>query len=70
VKLLRYLWLGRLGWWKMKWRSPGDRVGIFRNKQHVGPGRWGFFVLGLEIGSRNPGDPVGMWLHRHGMWPW
>ena len=30
----------------------------------------GFFLLGLEIGSRNPGDRIGVWLKKWGFWPW
>lgn len=46
------------------------RFGIFRNLPHLKPGRWGVFLLGLEIGSRNPGDPVGERLKKKGLWPW
>lgn len=46
------------------------RVGIFRNLPHVIPGRWGFFVLGFEFGSRNPGNRFGSWLKRIGVWSW
>ncbi len=46
------------------------RIGIFRNMPHIKPGRWGVYILGLEIGSRNPQDPVGVWLKSHGLWPW
>lgn len=48
----------------------GHYAGIFRNRPEVRPGRWGFYFFGLEVGSRNPGDPVGVWLKAHGLWPW
>jgi hypothetical protein len=44
--------------------------GIFRNREGVRPGRWGFYVLGLEIGSRNPGSRIGIALKRVGLWRW
>lgn len=44
---------------------------LFGNRKDVLPGRWGFGICGLiEIGSRNPQDPVGVWLKEHGLWPW
>ncbi len=43
---------------------------IFKNLPHIKPGRWGFGVLGVEVGSRNPQDPVGVWLKEVGLWPW
>jgi hypothetical protein len=46
------------------------RIGIFRNSPYVIPGRWGFFILGFEFGSRQPGDRFGQWLKRNGLWPW
>ncbi len=46
------------------------RIGIFRNLPGVIPGRWGFFILGFEFGSRNPGDSIGVWLKNHGLYPW
>jgi hypothetical protein len=42
--------------------------GLFRNSPAVVPGRWGFYFYGFEFGSRNPGDPVGVWLKRLGIW--
>jgi hypothetical protein len=45
-------------------------VGIFRNKPGVKVGRWGFCFYGFEFGSRNPCDPVGIFLKRVGLWPW
>lgn len=50
-----------LAWWG---------VGIFRNLPNIKPGRWGFYAFGFEFGSRNPGDPIGVWLKRVGLWPW
>ena len=56
------------------WKQPrvllGDGIGLFRNRPGVIPGRWGFYVFGFEVGSRSPGDPVGVWLKGHGLWPW
>lgn len=56
-------------WWLMMWRSK-SYCGIFRNKPGIIPGRWGFYVLGFEFGSRNPGNKFGQWLKRIGAWPW
>jgi hypothetical protein len=56
--------------WMMSSRWKDKRIGIFRNLPGVIPGRWGFFIFGLEIGSRQPGDPFGTWLKDHGLWPW
>lgn len=33
------------------------------------PVGFGFFGL-VEFGSRNPGNKFGVWLKRHGLWPW
>jgi hypothetical protein len=45
--------------WVHNWRCPGQRFGLFRNLpsvvRDVGtwlPRRWGFYVLGLEVGQR------------------
>ncbi len=51
----------------VRWQ-PG--AWIFRNLPHIKPGRWGFGVLGVEVGSREPDDPIGVWLKAHGLWPW
>ncbi len=65
----------RIAPWRV-WRwmlsnSYGERrVGIFRNLPYVIPGRWGFFILGFEFGSRNPGNRFGAWLKRIGLYPW
>lgn len=58
--------------WRYNWkmRHSDSFVGIFRNLSYVIPGRWGIHIGGLEIGSRSPGDPVGVWLKDHGLWPW
>ena len=55
-------------WWVYCWKSR-NYAGLFRNSKNVIPGRWGFFVLGLEIGNRAPGSKFGMWLKRVGLWP-
>lgn len=60
----------RIWRWMLR-RAYGDaRVGIFRNRPDVIPGRWGFFILGFEFGSREPGNGFGLWLRRKGLWPW
>jgi hypothetical protein len=33
-------------------------------------GRWGFFVGGFEVGSRDSRDPFGCWMKDRGIWPW
>ena len=72
MNLLSYLHVSpwRMWRWMLRTRYPESRIGIFRNLPGVKPGRWGVFVLGLEIGSRNPGDPVGVWLKERGLWRW
>jgi len=69
---MRYLYVAplRVWRWMLSFEYPSKRVGIFRNLPHVKPGRWGVYILGLEIGSRNPQDRVGVWLKAHGLWPW
>jgi hypothetical protein len=60
-------------WWRYMWlrQALGESwYGIFRNMPHVMPGRWGFYVLGIEFGSRDPGHWFGLWLRRCGLWPW
>ncbi len=57
------------GWWKFMWRET-PRCGLFHNKPGVKPGRWGFYVLGFEFGSRQPGNWFGVFLKRVGLWPW
>lgn len=79
LSLNGYVWLGSWAWWRwMLSKTWADaRIGIFRNNRasrgypSFGPGgRWGIFILGLEIGSRDPGDPLGCWLVDHGLWRW
>lgn len=65
----RYTTISRAGWWYFVWKS-GCWCGIFRNREGVIPGRWGWYLFGLEFGSRNPGDRVGVFLKRVGLWPW
>ncbi len=57
---IRYAWV---------MRSVNGYCGIFRNMKTVIPGRWGFWILGFEFGSRNPGDKFGIWLKHVGLWP-
>lgn len=56
-------------WWMFLWKLR-NFAGIFRNHPDVVPGRWGFYILGLEIGSRNPGNKTGVLLKELGLWPW
>jgi len=56
-------------WWMFMYRS-GNYYGIFRNCDGVIPGRWGFYILGFEVGSRNPGNKFGVFLKRLGIWRW
>lgn len=60
---------GKWNDWKYCWVT-GNWFGVFRNSQNVVPGRWGFYIGGFEVGSRNPGDRFGTWLKRVGLWPW
>lgn len=51
--------IGSPEWWAFMWRSK-DFAGLFRNRPGVIrdipgrllPRRWGFYVLGLEVGDR------------------
>lgn len=71
MKVLRYIDISPWHIWRYLLKSPRkELIGIFRNRPGIVPGRWGFYILGLEIGSRNPKDPVGVWLWRHGLWRW
>lgn len=56
-------------WWLFMWRGR-DYCGIFRNKPGSIPGRWGFYILGFEFGSRNPGNRFGKLLKKLRLWPW
>ncbi len=60
----------RMWRWMLRCNYPDPRVGIFRNLPGVMPGRWGFYILGFEFGSRNPQNPFGVWLKDRGLWPW
>lgn len=55
-------------WWKYMYNT--EFYGIFRNRDGVKPGRWGFFIGGFEFGSRNPENWFGVTLKRLGLWPW
>lgn len=63
------LTIGSRAWWRVVWYS-GSRYGIFRNKRGIYPGRWGFYLLGIEFGSRDPRNKFGLWLNRMGLWRW
>ena len=58
--------------WARFVRQEAGRFGLFRNSPNVKPGRWGFWLsLGsvtIEIGSRNPGNRLGVALIRFGLW--
>lgn len=56
-------------WWSFTWHTK-CWIGVFRNSPEVIPGRWGFYFFGIEFGSRDPGDRVGVWLKNHYLWPW
>jgi hypothetical protein len=56
--------------WMLSSNFGDRRIGIFKNKEGIIPGRWGFYILGFEVGSRNPGNRFGTWLKRMGLWPW
>lgn len=56
-------------WWRYM-RLEKDWYGIFRNLPNVRPGRWGFYCLGVEFGSRDPDHWFGLLLRRFGLWPW
>lgn len=69
----------RIGWitieppriWLHSYRGwLGPRCYIFRNRDGIRPGRWGFQILGFAFGSRNPGNWFGVLLKRIGLWPW
>jgi hypothetical protein len=54
-------------WWHYLWLDK-SYYGLFRNKPGVIPGRWGFYILGFEFGSRQPGNKTGVFLKRFGLW--
>jgi len=56
--------------WVMRNAKCGGWCGLFRNSMDVRPGRWGFYMLGFEFGSRQPGNRFGVWLKQIGLWPW
>lgn len=73
--LFNYFYISPWHVWKVMFsRKPNfwneDAAGVFKNLPGVIPGRWGIYFYGIEIGSRNPGDPVGVWLKEKGLWPW
>lgn len=56
--------------WSVFMYRSGDYCGLFRNREGVKPGRWGFYILGFEFGNRNPDNWFGRNLKRIGLWPW
>lgn len=69
---MRYLHISpwRIWQWMLMPGYRDKRIGIFRNLPHIIPGRWGVFIFGFEVGSRQPGDKIGVWLKSNGLWPW
>lgn len=64
------LWLSLVPqYWKIRYLMR-DTYGIFRNRPNVVGGRWGFYFLGIEFGSRNPGNRFGQLLAKLGLWRW
>jgi len=63
---LGYVYVGSYTHWQVMWSSRKP-CGWFLNSPEVRPGRWGFYVLAFEFGSRNPGDWIGVRLHRWGL---
>jgi hypothetical protein len=61
--------ISNFSWWRFMY-TTNNYCGLFRNRDGVLPGRWGFYVLGFEFGSRNPGNRFGVLLKRLGLWPW
>jgi len=65
----------RIGWfyfapfrmWKFYYKQK-DYGCLFHNLKSVRPGRWGFRILGLEFGNRNPGNWFGVLLIKLGLW--
>lgn len=59
MRILPYVKVAPWGWWVFMWKMR-QFVGLFRNKPGVIkwrkgkllPRRWGFYVLGLEVGDR------------------
>jgi hypothetical protein len=69
---MRYIRITSWCVWRWMFRRdyPDSRFGIFRSLPAVKFGRWGFYILGLEIGSRNPQDKIGVWPKNYGLYPW
>lgn len=70
-----YVSIAHWRWWSYVWQTRKDKgdgavCGLFKNLPHIMPGRWGFWILGFEVGSRNPRNKIGVWLKNHGLWPW
>lgn len=70
-----YLQIAPLHVWKrirvyMLGDRPFGRFGNERCSSQKGGARWGGYLYGVEIGSRNPDDVVGGWLKKRGLWPW
>lgn len=64
------LWISLdLEWWSVQFRRR-EKCGMFRNRPGIIGGRWGFYFLGVEFGSRNPGNRFGLLLAKLGLWRW
>lgn len=74
-----FSWQWHLFVWRL-WRESPDTeklIGIFDNSRcsrgypsFKPGGRWGFFIGGFEVGSRDPRDPLGCLLKDARLWPW
>lgn len=70
MKICRYIRIPTLQELRHPRVLAWNGCGIFRNLPHIKPGRWGVYFFCFEVGSRDPGDPIGLWLKRLGLWPW
>ena len=66
---MRYVNIGTMNSWRYA-ITMNTGCGLFRNVDGVKPGRWGFYIYALEIGSRRPGDRIGVFLRKCYLWPW
>jgi len=74
-----YVNVGTPGWWRFVWadRHREGWCGLFRNDRcsrgypsFKPGGRWGLWIVGFELGSRDSRDPLGCWLVDRGIWRW
>lgn len=50
---LGWIYVGNRHHWRYCWVMR-EWFGVFRNRPGVVGGRWGFYVMALEFGNRNP----------------